>query len=187
MITDPFLELNADYPQYLWYPAALANASHSAEYLANKLNTYILNGGKDVKDLIEKLVVEGLGIVDATKEELQRLYDVPLLSVYTFADMISRRAQIGWSTHGHSAVDVNIYAYPPDGAEALYGNHENIEIGRFLQNYLDVDVEPITKELRDSVKLFANGGPEQRSWMGRIPSEEELTNMFRQHEKHRFI
>ena len=27
------------------------------------------------------------------------------------ADMVSKRALIGWTTHGHTGVDVNLYAY----------------------------------------------------------------------------
>lgn len=95
------------------------------------------------KDLVE----EGLGVMDASDEEIDRIIDNPALSAYTFADIISRRAQIGWSTHGHSAVDVNIYGY---GADVLRGNHENIEVGEFLRNYLNVDVDAITTELNSN-------------------------------------
>lgn len=65
--------------------------------------------------------------------------------------MISRRAQIGWSTHGHSAVDVNIYGSA--GSEKLRGNHENTEVGKFLRDYLDLNVDDITKELEEKANL----------------------------------
>lgn len=67
---------------------------------------------------------------------------------YIFADIISRRAQVGWSTHGHSAVDVNIYASSPKAARKLVGNHENTEVGEFIRAYLDVDLEAVTEELK---------------------------------------
>ena len=41
---------------------------------------------------ITELVQRGLGIQDASDVEIKSLVDQPLLSVYTFADMISRRA-----------------------------------------------------------------------------------------------
>ena len=35
---------------------------------------------------------------------------------------------MGWSTHGHSGVDVNLYGYPPDLTKELFGNRENTEV-----------------------------------------------------------
>lgn len=175
----------AAYPEYRWLPEALLNTSHSAENLALKLITHLPEGGSDLKAYIHDLVKDGLGIVDATADELEALYQNPQLGIYYFADMVSKRAQIGWSTHGHSAVDVNIYAYPPQVARQLHGNHENIEIGTFLQNYLDLDVAPITKELVQTLQTFqstSNGHP----WTGRIPTIKEMEAMFLLHDKERY-
>ena len=146
-----------NYPHYLWYPAVLANASNSAEYLARKLNKHLATSSPSTTDLKEyittELILNGLGINDPTDTEIQQLIDYPLLAAYIFANIISYRAQIGWSTHGHSAVDVNIYG--SKGTEVLHGNHENIEVGKFLRDYLDVDVKPITKKLRKAAKQSA--------------------------------
>ncbi|ESZ98402.1 alkaline phosphatase [Sclerotinia borealis F-4128] len=147
-------QLNPSYPQYLWYPEVLANASHSSEYLSRALRAHIASSGAaNEGDAVyrrfvkEKLVEEGLGVIDASDEEIDLIIGNPALSAYAFADIISRRAQIGWSTHGHSAVDVNIYGY---GAEVLRGNHENIEVGEFLSDYLNVDVDAVTIELNSN-------------------------------------
>lgn len=88
------LELHPQYPQYKWFPEVLANATHSSEHLARQLNSHISQGaqGDDLKQYITELVQSGLGIQDASDGEIQLLVDQPLLSVYTFADMISRRA-----------------------------------------------------------------------------------------------
>ncbi|KAK6080273.1 Repressible alkaline phosphatase [Seiridium cupressi] len=142
-----------DYPEYLWYPAVLANASYSSLYLAHKLHQHLAEGkeesGQDLQTYIkEKLVVPGLGILDATDEELAKIAKFPILAQPYFADMISRRAQIGWSSHGHSAVDVNIYSSGGPGTDAIRGNVENTEVGKFLRDYIDVDVEEITEELQ---------------------------------------
>jgi alkaline phosphatase len=67
--------------------------------------------------------------------------------------MVSLRARIGWSTHGHSAVDVNVYSSGGPGTERIRGNVENTEVGEFLRDYLEVDVDEITKELRQKMKL----------------------------------
>jgi alkaline phosphatase len=132
--------------------------SYSSDFVAHLLHQAISSkdaanslSDKDLMQYIsETLVKDGLGVYDAEDSEIQLVLDHPEEANYIFADMVSRRAQIGWSTHGHSAVDVNIYGSA--GSEALRGNHENTEIGEFLRQYLNVDVDAITKELREKLK-----------------------------------
>ncbi|KAL4875925.1 alkaline-phosphatase-like protein [Aspergillus karnatakaensis] len=147
-------QLHITYPEYLWLPGVLANASHSAEFAANELIEY-LNQEPEKKareaytrDLLKK----ALGVEDPSDQEIDDLINVdnPIPPSYVFADIISRRAQIGWSTHGHSGVDVNIYASSSKDAWPLQGNHENTEVGEFLANYLDLDIGAITKRLQES-------------------------------------
>jgi alkaline phosphatase len=138
----------------------------------------------DLKKYVNKeLVQNGLGIWDATDEELQLVIDNTEIASYSFADMISRRAQIGWSTHGHSAVDVNIYGTA--GSSELRGNHENTDIGKFLRDYLDVNVNNINKELEEAI--FRATGNEEVGWTGRIPSEEDIQSVLRLHEQTRAV
>ncbi|KAF3917960.1 hypothetical protein ABW20_dc0110649 [Dactylellina cionopaga] len=155
-------QLHETYPEYLWYPSVLANASHSSEYMAKALADYDEPGKMKITEYIKNELLPLQQITDADDTEITNLVAAKiagLSSAYIWADMISRRAQIGWATHGHSAVDVNIYAYPREKVQELWGNHENTEIGEFLRNYLEVDVEAITKKLRkDGVGA---------KWMGR--------------------
>lgn len=102
-------QLHKTYPDYLWYPGVLANASHSSEYANAKLMEYISGTGKhdkesEQKEYIRRMLEKDLGIQDASDEEVNMLLhpDPEVPPSYVFADMISRRAQIGWSTHGHS-------------------------------------------------------------------------------------
>lgn len=159
MLTNTPTEVNANYPQYLWYPGVLANASSSSSFLAHKLHRHLeeiaiptsKSAIKKLKKWINhELVIPGLGIHDATDDELEAVAAYPELAQPALARMISARAQIGWSTHGHSAVDVNIYSSGGRGTEAIRGNVENTEVGRFLHEYLDVDVDAVTEELRSS-------------------------------------
>jgi alkaline phosphatase len=143
-----------DYPQYLWYPAVLENATASSEHLTRRLREHVAksassdNSIEELKKYInEELVTPGLGISDATEEELTILALYPESAQPAFANMISIRAQIGWSTHGHSAVDVNIYSSGGPGTDAIRGNVENTDVGKFLRDYLSVDVDAVTKEL----------------------------------------
>lgn len=150
-------QLGLQYPTYRWYPSVLANASHSASYIAHKYYDFLdSKAGKDASReqkfnyINEELLQKDFGIYDATDEEIYSVIEaLPFWPPsYLFADMISRRAQVGWSTHGHSAVDVNIYASDHRHARPLIGNHENVEVGKFLADFLDVDVDAVTKELK---------------------------------------
>ncbi|KAF4612807.1 hypothetical protein G7Y89_g15566 [Cudoniella acicularis] len=166
-------QIHPSYPQYLWYPEVLSNVSSSAEHSARRLRAHVASGGERLYDFISiELVQKGLGIMDASEIELKSILDAPQLSTYSFADMISRRAQIGWSTHGHSAVDVNIYGSA--GSEPLRGNHENTDVGKFLREYLAVDVNAITDELLNKSKSFSIADKGQTPWTGNIPTEEDL-------------
>lgn len=168
-------QLHASYPEYAWFPSALANASHSAERLAQMYAEYLISSPSDsqTKNFIEDMIEDGLGIYDYTPAEVQALVDEPLTSLYQYADMMSRRSQTGWSTHGHSAADVNIYSSDAKAAMDLVGNHENTEVGKFLRTYLDVDVDAVTKELREKgVNLqVTDVNGERVSWMGKVPEE----------------
>ncbi|KAF4982648.1 hypothetical protein FZEAL_1755 [Fusarium zealandicum] len=145
-------------PVYNWYPKVLANATASAEWLAAKLQKHITSastsGSKKDKEKLKKyineeLITRGLGISDASDEEVSLIADHPESALVLFSGLISLRAHIGWSTHGHTAVDVNIYSSGGPRPEALRGNVENTDVGKFLHNYLDVDVDEITDELKE--------------------------------------
>lgn len=62
-----------------------------------------------------------------------------------------------------TAVDVNIYASSPKHAHPLIGNHENTEIGIFLREYLDVDTEAVTKELKEQLATSSKF----KNWLGK--------------------
>lgn len=188
-------ELHDAYPVYRWYPDMLINSTHSAENLAYQLRDHLAEQGKISRDdlatyIREKLIEQGLGVYDATDEEINRLVDNsdPWPASYIFADIISRRAQVGWSTHGHSgnslpplksehsetesitAADVNIYASSPKHARPLIGNHENTEVGDFLREYLDVDTEAVTEELKEQLATLSRF----KNWLGK-PIDETKT------------
>ncbi|OAQ79065.1 repressible alkaline phosphatase precursor [Purpureocillium lilacinum] len=142
-------------PVYNWYPEALAKASASCERLAHKLQDHVSKQSTplsqpDLKAWINnELVIPGLGVTDATDEELSLLAADPEGATNNFAAVISLRAHVGWSTHGHTAVDVNVYSSGGPEADRIRGNVENTDVGKFLSHYLGVDVDTITKELRE--------------------------------------
>ncbi len=114
------VELHDTYPEYQWFPDMLINATHSAENLAYKLRKHLGSqktlAREDIVSYIRgNLLEKGLGVYDATDEEVNRLVDNsdPWPASYIFADIISRRAEIGWSTHGHSGSCYLFHSYFP--------------------------------------------------------------------------
>lgn len=53
-------------------------------------------------------------------------------------DIVSKRANINWSAWGHTAVDVNVYAYGP-GSDRFVGHRANDEVGRITGELMGFD------------------------------------------------
>jgi alkaline phosphatase len=169
-------QLHREYPPYLWYPGVLANASHSASYVAHEYHNHLRQSSsepsEDLRTYLTSLSSRTLGVSDCAAAELDALIAEPRIAAYTFADMISRRAQTGWSTHGHSGADVNIYASNHALAAPLRGNHENTEVGEFLREFLGLEdeVETVTRLLREHMHAV---DVDAEAWLGRIPEAHE--------------
>lgn len=161
-------QVTPGYPDYLWYPQVLLNATHSGEYLSKKILEYTVSETDEVKlsKFIKSEILAGdLGFTDYTKEEVELVTKVAASKnrenlLYTLNNLVSVRSQTGWSTHGHSAVDVNIYAHTnskavkekllsPTAYLGLLGNHENIEIGAFMESITGSDLSEVTKLIKD--------------------------------------
>jgi alkaline phosphatase len=96
-------EINVAYPDYLWYPDVLVNVTNSVEKLSADYYKHRQESpGGDMASFVRSLAANGLGIHDISSAEVAQLVDHPENTPYSLADMISRRAQTGWSTHGHS-------------------------------------------------------------------------------------
>lgn len=140
-------QVGDDYPEYLWYPQVLDDATASGEKIGTDLLSY-LNKNEPTADEIEDYIVnvifhKQLGLKAFQNAELKEAIDLVSRgfiseSIEYFKNMINERAYIGWTTHGHTAVDVNIYAHSntEEGDELIWselrGNRENTEVGSFL-------------------------------------------------------
>ncbi|KAL1897095.1 vacuolar alkaline phosphatase [Sporothrix stenoceras] len=149
-------------PVYNWFPSFLANAKASSEHLALLLRAHMASiteagdiaaqSKESLKDWINtNLIIDRLGITDALDEELDMVAAHTEDATTVFSAILSLRAHVGWSTHGHSAVDVNIYSSGGAAAEQIRGNHENTDVGKFLRDYLGVSVDDITAELNEKM------------------------------------
>ena len=123
----------AAYPTYAWFPDALVNGSATSTAtsakIASQADTITIEG-------LQRILRDDLGVADPDDDEIADILKNkaasgalgPLDKV--LARLTSRRAQVGWSTHGHSGVDVNLYGYPRKlVAPYLGGNRENTEVG----------------------------------------------------------
>lgn len=160
-------QVTPQYPDYVWYPEVLNRSKHSGEYLTRKILTYKQKldfsekeSNRKFKDFLDDVFSNDMGISVSDEEtELVRNTDNTETLLYVLNNMISFRSQTGWSTHGHLAVDVNIYGYTNSKTinerllshkqnYGLLGNHENIEIGQFMADLANVDLDDITKRIR---------------------------------------
>ncbi|KAK3817306.1 MAG: alkaline phosphatase [Benniella sp.] len=159
------------YPDYLWKPEVIDRAEASAELLGKKLVAFLASESREdqraqdpngnhhqrIEEFVKTEILEkGLHITDPSEEEIKFLSTAdtqPFDYLLRFIGRaISKRAYLGWTTAGHTGVDVNLYAESSQDQDdwildRLRGNHENTDIGDFLTWYLNLDLEPITKRL----------------------------------------
>ncbi|CAO3622434.1 unnamed protein product [Cunninghamella echinulata] len=141
------------YPEYKWNPEVLTKVKNSSEVVADIWRKADKNEIATTDYLKENIISNYLGVNDISKEEIDRFMSaktkkksLKILATY-FSEVVSRRAMIGWTGRGHSGVDVNLYAMGST-TEALRGSHENTDIGKFIANYLNLDLKNITETLQ---------------------------------------
>jgi alkaline phosphatase len=81
-----------------------------------------------------------------TIAQLRSNVDDPGALETILSGMISRTTRVGWTTTGHTAIDVNLYAYGP-GASRFTGNHDNTFVGETLADLLGFDLTTLTTDL----------------------------------------
>ncbi|KAF8932639.1 hypothetical protein BGZ58_006894 [Dissophora ornata] len=169
------------YPDYIWKPEVIAKAKSSTEVLTRQIiefqkQRHGKGDNKAAQEFVKTQILEkGLGITDATDDEITFLADpksLPIDIVPFLGRAISHRANLGWTTIGHTGVDVNLYADgDSDGYKGLKGNHENTDIGVAMSKYLNVDLRFITRKLaRGADKWFK---PKRGFWDTQLGRHEE--------------
>lgn len=106
----------------------------------------LLNEGQD----LDRVMRDYAGIDSLTAEErssLAVLTEDGRMNFRSISQVISRRARVGWTTRGHTAVDVGLYAWGP-GAERFGGVMENAAVGRALADLLGLGLAAVTARLR---------------------------------------
>ncbi|MBC8536886.1 alkaline phosphatase [Feifania hominis] len=88
------------------------------------------------------------GIDDLTDEEIEAIKNTENGSMnYTVGPMIARRADIGFTTGGHTGEDVTLYVYAPANISQLTGTVENTDIALYMAKAFGVDLDETTERL----------------------------------------
>jgi alkaline phosphatase len=128
---------------YAWQPAVLARLTQSDEAV-----TPLLKAGADWQAVIQAAT----GIDDWTDAEKAQVAEAqaanfPPGALRAMHEMVGVRAVVGWTSDGHTAVDVNLYAFGP-GRDAFIGHHDNTHVGQTLARLLGLDLAAMTTRLR---------------------------------------
>jgi alkaline phosphatase len=142
---------------YNWYPERLRAAKRSAFATSRLIAT-------SDSAAIPSLVRDYVG-ADLSADEVQKYVDLKANGTSEFVMMLqlgndqARRSLLGWSTTGHSGVDVNLYA-AGRGAERFRGSLENTQVGQRMAEALGLwdDLLAHTEWLRANSTLDLTSG-----------------------------
>ena len=133
------------------YIVPLKGAKLTGEGVASKFD----EGRANIREVME----EWYGISDLSPREVAIIKNKPANEMnYAVGLMISERAYLGWTTHGHTGVDVNLFTYLP-GDERITGTLDNTDIALISAGVWGIDLEAVTKQLfNDAEAAFKTKG-----------------------------
>ena len=133
----------------------MGNTNTTKTYSSNPVSAYIdplkkatmtIEGAlsqlkTDQSNLIEVAALYGLD--DLTEDELSTLKFAEDLGS-EMVKMLADRANIGFTTGGHTGEDVFLYSYGPSKVSGLV---ENTDLAHAMANFMDFDLDNLSKEL----------------------------------------
>jgi len=133
--------------QYFWYPSVLLAGKCSATKMAS-----MIQAGQPIAQVL--YTYAGLNLTVAEIQAIQNANSSLSTTIIAIGHVISYRAGVGWSTVGHTGIDINLYAtgYMTQG---LRGNYNNIDIGNWVAKIFNLDLAAQTTRLKD----FSPFGP----------------------------
>ena len=91
---------------------------------------------------------EYFGITDLTAEEIEAIKETKDGRMNaTVGPMIAKRANIGFTTGGHTGEDVPLYVYASGGVDQLTGTIENTDLARYMEKVMGVSLQATTRQL----------------------------------------
>jgi len=140
-----------------WRPEVIQRAKLSALRAAERVIAF--KGDKAArKAFIEgEILAKGFGVqgvsaqlVDAAnvdEKDPRKLAEV-------FGTIVSNEAYLGWTTHGHSAIDVPLFAYGKNSNQ-LRGHHNHVDLNKFVVEFLGLNLDAVTARLNTNKKSAA--------------------------------
>ncbi|HEX6923562.1 MAG TPA: alkaline phosphatase [Bacillales bacterium] len=126
------LTIGAD-GKYDWNPEPIKKAERTPQFMAEQIAN-----GAPVKETLDQYIE-----FDLTQEEIQsvkaaenQLDENPNAVHDAINKIFTERTNTGWTTHGHTGVDVPVYAYGP-AAEMFAGRIENTKIAKNIFDILN--------------------------------------------------
>lgn len=96
---------------------------------------------------IKEVMAQYFGIEDLTEEEIEEIKAAGKGSMnYAVGPMISRRANIGWTTGGHTGEEVTLYTYAPNN-DRIWGTLDNTDFAKIAAAVWGMDLDQLTQEL----------------------------------------
>jgi len=129
--------------EYVWYPDVILRVNASAEWMV----TEIKKNNRTIRDVVTQYALPDLA--DSELAYIQSNTASSDLLRWSIGKVVADRAHVGWTTHGHSGVDVDLYAFSSSNIPVPTGSVENYELGLFLKNTFELDLLSITEKLKD--------------------------------------
>lgn len=124
-----------------WTPGPLEEVEASGERIAAELTEGSRSASEVARTLMGiELSPDEQDAVEASRSDTDQLARL-------VNEIASSRAHLNWATGGHTAVDVNLYAYGP-GSGRFVGHYDNSYIGRAIADLLEIDLSQLTRKLR---------------------------------------
>jgi len=127
---------------YAYYPEVLRGVRASGWKMVQAIRTgasgdsvlRVWAGLDSLGDADRTLLAEGIAGDDVSLD-------------HNLNEIVSRRALIGWTTYGHTGIDVGLYAFGP-GAELFRGVHDNTDVAGLIAGLMGFDLAGLTAKLR---------------------------------------
>ncbi|ARI77949.1 alkaline phosphatase [Halobacillus mangrovi] len=136
---------------YKWDPQTIRAAKKTPDYMAEQ----IVEEGKKVKTVLNKNIKFKLkeeelkAVQDAVEAEYDKEEDKLTEVDNQIEKIFNERSGTGWTTDGHTGVDVNVYAYGPQ-SEQFSGLIDNTDqaknISKILENKKPENVSKVEEE-----------------------------------------
>lgn len=102
----------------------------------------------DDRSNVAEVMAQFYGIDDLTQEEINTIKEAEAGSMNcAVGPMMGKRANIGFTTGGHTGGDVALYVYPPANIDVLSGTVLNSDIGWYMAKAFGLDLDGLTETL----------------------------------------